>query len=153
MCTHTHTHKIFFLRVLAFRLHADASKYMDLHENLICSPFLSYELKFKDPSICFGYICNITRLSLKCIRANCGGSGEPSSQKLSWMAEIICQKSRTSVVNWKDLAKFKDFCHELAKYLYGISVKIKAQNKHFLPIFRIFYAEKFSFTKEIICVS
>ena len=50
-------------------------------------------------------------------RANSGASWEPSSQKLSWMAKIICQKSHTFIVNWKDLAKFTHFCRELTRSL------------------------------------
>ena len=59
------------------------------------------------PSINTIKVINIPR------RANSGGSWEPSSQKLSWMAEIICQKSRTFFVNCKDLAKFTHFCRKL----------------------------------------
>ena len=78
-----------------------------------------------DPSLWIKFVENYP---VSCRRANSGGSWEPSSQKLSWMAEIICQKSRTFVVNWNDLAKFTHFCRELTR---SLSVYVCISNRMF----------------------
>ena len=84
-------------------------------------------------------------------RVNSGASWHPSCQKLLKMAEIICQNSRTFVMNWNYLAEFTHFCRELIiidkihallskilsfyislKNLYEKSVKIIAQYKQVL---------------------
>ena len=45
---------------------------------------------------------------------------QPSWQKLSYLAEIIWERSYSFVTNWNNLAKIMQFCHEL-QLLYKIS--------------------------------